>query len=39
VNEHVGPAVRRLDEAEAFRGIEPFHCPSSPRDFSLGWLL
>ena len=27
VNEHVGPAVRRLDETEAFCSVEPFHCP------------
>ncbi|NRP75430.1 hypothetical protein ILFOPFJJ_06353 [Ensifer psoraleae] len=28
VNEHIGTAVVRLDEAETFGGIEPFNCAS-----------
>src|SRR5690606_17004334 len=28
VNEHIGAAIVRLDEAEAFGGVEPFNCAS-----------
>ena len=38
VREHLGSTACRLNEAEAFRGIEPFHCPSSRRHL-LGRLL
>jgi hypothetical protein len=38
VHEHLGSTACRLNEAEALRRIEPFHCPSSRRHL-LGRLL
>jgi hypothetical protein len=38
VHEHLGSTACRLNQAEALRRIEPFHCPSS-RHHLLGRLL
>jgi hypothetical protein len=38
VHEHLGSTPCRLNDAEALRRIEPFHCPSSRRHL-LGRLI
>jgi len=35
VNEHIGAAIVRLNEAEAFGGIEPFYCASGHNEPSI----